>query len=159
MITLLRGATILVAAASVAGCASVDYARKPTPSVAPPPAERIAAIEQTRSKEIEYFESLAASVKAETRDGTWAARQESALRDSYAAYEGAPSGALKNVECRSSKCDLQLQLDPKHSARTAVDQRIAIDQWIAWSQPCGYAATFGSDPNSGTLRIFLDCER
>jgi hypothetical protein len=80
---------------------------------------------------------------------------------SYAAEKGVPPGALKSVECRSSKCDVQLQLSSEQSPKAAVEQQIAINQWIGASQPCGYTMTTapGSEQAPRAVRIFLFCSR
>ena len=123
--------------------------------------QQIAAIEKTRVQEADYLKGLATTVKGEKRNDAWAAQKESELWTSYAAEKGIPRGALKSVECRSSKCDLQLQVSAEQSPKAAVEQQIAINQWIAWSQPCGYTMTTGSglEQPPGAIRIFLDCSK
>jgi hypothetical protein len=61
------------------------------------------------------------------------------------------------VECRSSKCDLQFQVSP--AEKDTVEQRAAINHWIAATQPCGYTRTPwpNSEEASGEIRVFLNC--
>lgn len=125
------------------------------------PEQQIAAIKKTSVQEADYLKGLASAVKEEKRNDVWAAQKESELRSSYAADQRVPSGALKSVECRSSKCDVQLQLSTEQAPKPAVEQQIAINQWIGASQPCGYTMTTnpGSEQVPGAVRIFLFCSR
>ena len=106
------------------------------------------------------MDGLATAVKEEKRDDVWASQMETELWTSYAAETNLPRGALKSVECRSSKCDLQLQLYPEHSPQATIERQMAINHWIAANQSCGYTITSapGSAQAPGAMRIFLDCK-
>jgi hypothetical protein len=123
--------------------------------------QQIAHIKKTRVQEVDYLKGLATAVKEEKRNEAWAAQKESEVRKSYDADKSVPRGALKSVECRTSKCDLQLQPSGEQSLKGTIEQQIAINQWIGASQPCGYTMT--TDPGSGqvpgAVRIFLHCSR
>ena len=125
------------------------------------PEQQTAAIKKTRVQEADYLKGLATAVKEEKRNDAWAAQKESELRSSYAAEKGIPPGALKSVECGSSKCDLQFQLSAEQSPKAAIEQQIAINQWIAGSQPCGYTMTIGpgAEQAVGAIHIFLNCSK
>jgi hypothetical protein len=121
--------------------------------------QRIGALQKTRAQEADYLKGLATTVKEEKRNDVWAAQKESELRSSYTADKSVPSGALKSVECGSSQCAVQLQLISGQSPKAAVEQQIAINQWIAGSQPCGYTMTTepGTEKVPGAIRVFVNC--
>jgi hypothetical protein len=146
-------AVALVALAVLACCTS---------TTAPPSKQQLAEIEKRRAQATDdYLKGLAKTVEAEKRNDTWAAQKESELRSSYARTKGAPPGGLKSVECRSSKCDLKLQVSGEPASKAAIEQKIAINEWISESQPCGYTLTTtgpGVGQTPGAIRIFLDCK-
>jgi hypothetical protein len=125
------------------------------------PEQHIAAIKNTRVQEADYLKGLATAVKEEKRNDVWAVQKETELRSSYAVEKGVPPGALKSIDCRSSKCDLQFQLRAEQSPKAPFEQHIAINEWIAASQPCGYTMTPppGAAQAPGELRIFLNCSK
>ena len=129
----------------------------------PPSKQQLAEVEKRRAQATDdYLKGLANAVKAEKRNDTWAAQKESELRSSYARAEGAPPDGLKSVECRSSKCDLQLQVNAEGASQAAIEHQMAINEWISGSQPCGYTLTTtgpGMEQTPGTIRIFLDCNK
>lgn len=149
---LIKPLAVVLVASGVAAC----YSPK-----AELPEQQIAAIKERRAQEADYLEGLAVSVKEEKRNDVWAAQKESELRSSYAAEKGVPPGALKSVNCGSSKCDLQFQLSPEQSPRATLEQQIAINQWIAGSQPCGYTMTTGpgTERTTGAFHVFLNCSK
>src|SRR5438105_4715030 len=106
-------------------------------SAQPDAEQRIGTMEKRRIQQTEYVNAVAAAFQSEKRSDSWAAQKESEISISYEAAKDAPHGALKSVECRSSKCELQLQVS-EESADAAVKQHVAIEQWIAGSQSCGY---------------------
>jgi len=117
------------------------------------------AMESRSAQEARYLESLAAGVRNEQRNDAWAKDQEAALRASYNADPRLPRGSLRSVDCRSSKCELLLQMGPWRQASAALDQYHAINSWIAASDACGYTLAAAPPPQetAGTARIFLDC--
>src|SRR5262249_48627176 len=102
---------------------------------APSPEQHLSSINDARRQSTDYLNGLAGAVQAEKRDDGWAAQQEAALRTSFDAEGSLPHGALKSVECRSSKCSLQLDLSAASSPIAGVEQQAAISHWIAVSQP------------------------
>jgi hypothetical protein len=123
---------------------------------APSPDQHLASIKDSQRQTADYLNGLAAAVRSEERDNAWAAQQESTLRDSFAAERGLPQGALRSVECRSSKCSLELYLSAEGSPAVTVKQQAAIGHWISVSQPCAYTMT---NPAAQPIRIFLNCKR
>jgi hypothetical protein len=146
---------VILAALCVAMTTNVPSALAQSPQ---PPEQRLTSINDARRQSTDYVNGLAAAVQAERRDDVWAAQKQSALRGSVAAERSLPRGALKSVECRSSKCSLQLNLSAERSPRAAVEQQAAITRWIAASQPCAYTMTNPAAVSQSML-IFLDCKR
>lgn len=121
--------------------------------------ERVSSAAVKSAALSDYLNGLGAAVQDEQRSTTWATKKESELLASYSAKEGLPINGLKSLECRSSKCDLQLQLDMAESPRSAMEQQVAVNRWIADSQACGFTISSkpGSQATPGTVRIILDC--
>jgi hypothetical protein len=168
--SLLKPVCAILLAWNVAACTSpsTEPSSMPTPAAAPTPtassrteaAERhVASIRNARAQETGHVNALAAAVSAEPRNDAWAAQKEAELRRSSAAEQRLPRGALKSVNCRSSKCDLQLEVSGAPAAGRTDEQWAAINYWIAASQPCGYtmAPAPGSTQAARAVRIFLDC--
>jgi hypothetical protein len=129
--------------------------------VALSPDQHRAALERRGQEEAGFLESLARQVQNEQRNDSWAREQETALRRSYAADPRLPQDALRTIDCRSSKCELQLQISSQRQPSMAADQYHAVNSWISAQQPCGYtlsAAPLSAAP-AGTTQIFLDCGR
>jgi hypothetical protein len=143
---------VILAALWTAGCAT------PPAQSGSSPEERLASIDDARRQSTDYLKGLAVAVQAEKRDDGWAVQEEVALRTSFAVERNLPHAALKSIECRSSKCSLELYLGREGSPRTAVEQQAAITHWIAVSQPCAYTMTNPATA-SQTMLIFLDCRR
>jgi hypothetical protein len=124
--------------------------------------QRIGEMKKLRAQEATYYNELEAAVGREQRNESWAVETESKLQKSYAAESDVPSGALKRVMCRSSKCTLLLEPGHDQSPQAAIQQQLAIDHWIAWSQPCGYLMTttaLQSGKSPEAIRIFIDCSK
>ena len=90
-----------------------------------------------RAEEAEYAKKLVAAVQAEARNDAWASQKEQELKTSYASSDS-PRGGLKAVDCRSTKCELQVVLSPREMPNSPAGPIAALNQWIAASQPCGY---------------------
>lgn len=134
------------------------------------PEQRIAAVEKARTQEAEFLKELASAILQEKRDETWAAKKESEVRASLSSRRatgatgmaGAP-GTLKSVECRSSRCQLLVELSQaKQASESAGHPYSGINDWIAASEPCGYTisaeeAAPAAVPTS--VRIFLNCPK
>jgi hypothetical protein len=90
------------------------------------PEEHLASINAALRQSSDYENGLAAAMQSEKRDKGWATQTESALRGSFATEDGLPHDALRSVECRSSKCKLELSLgagkSPAPSASHAGDR-------------------------------------
>jgi hypothetical protein len=87
-----------------------------------------------------------------------ASQKEQELKSSYAS-SGNPRGVLKSVECRSTKCDLQLEVPTRDMPESPAGPIAAVNEWIAASQPCGYTIVAGEVLARGpeTIRIVIDC--
>jgi hypothetical protein len=128
-----------------------------TPTTALSPEQHVRLLQNAHSQELEYLKSLEKTIREEKRNEAWATKKESELRSSFSAEKSLPNGALKSVDCRSSKCDLQFQVSPGETQ--TVEQQVAINHWIATSQPCGYTMTPWPNPEqeSAEIRVFLSC--
>jgi hypothetical protein len=122
------------------------------------PEQHVTSINDARRQSAEHLNGLAGAVQAEKRDDGWAAQKEIALRTSFDSEGSLPRGVLKSVECRSSKCRLELYLSAESSPRAIVEQQAAITHWIAVNQPCAYTMTNPAAASQEML-IFLDCKR
>ena len=120
------------------------------------PEQHLAAINDARRQSTDYVNGLAAALQLENRDNGWATQTESALRGSFAAEGSLPHDALRSVECRSTKCNLEVNLGAGRSPAALVEQQVAITHWISVTQPCTYTMT---NPAAQTIRIFLNCKR
>lgn len=164
----LKRAAIVVGTLVIVGCAGPSPERpsptnrdSPRPQVSEKPQtpeEQRQAIQKARAEEAEHVKKLAAAVQAESRNDAWAAPKEQELKTSYAS-SGNPRGALKSVECRSTKCDLQLELPTSDRTDSPAGPVAAVNQWIAASQPCGYTVFGGEALERGpaAIRIVIDC--
>jgi len=127
----------------------------------PPPEQRVASMKVAKSHEAEFVSALAASVQNEQRDYAWAKQTEAGLRKSFASARLA-AGRLGSVDCRSSRCDIQLQLPATRSIQAATDRQTAIARWISASAPCDYTVAPGQDPltpSASVMHIYLTCSR
>ena len=120
------------------------------------PEQHLASINDALRQSTDYVNGLAAAMQSEKRDNGWATQTESALRGSFAAEGSLPHDALRSVECRSSKCNLEVYLGAGRSPAALVEQQVAITHWMSVSQPCAYTMT---NPAVQTMRILLDCRR
>ena len=114
-------------------------------------------IDQLRAQQQEpsYIERSRAALREESRNETWAARKEGELRQSYAEDSTVPTDAVKAIECRRTRCAVDLQLPLDTPPPSVVSQTLAIEQWIAWKQPCEYA--IAHDLNARTVVVLLNC--
>jgi hypothetical protein len=140
-------------------CGEISCTSSPTPATVQSPEQHVRLLQNAHTQELEYLKNLEKTIREEKRNETWATQKESELRSSFSAEKSLQNGALKSVECRSSKCDLQFQLSLEE--RQTVEQRAAINQWIATSQPCGYTMTPWPNPEqeSAEIRAFLNCSK
>jgi hypothetical protein len=119
--------------------------------------ERISQLDKKKAQTVDYLNGLAAAVHAEKRNNAWATKKEAELVASYGQAKDTPSNGLKLVNCRSSKCALELQVNTDESPEVSIAQQIAINQWIAESQSCGYTITTVQDlqlePATGSVCI------
>jgi len=124
------------------------------------PEEHREAISKARAEEAEHAKKLAAAVQAETRNDSWASKKEQELRASYAS-SGNPRGVLKSVDCRSTKCDLLLEVPARDMPDSPAGSIASVNQWIAASQPCGYTIVAGGalTLGPGAVRIVIDCSQ
>lgn len=113
--------------------------------------ELAASIERQRSAEQAHTEALAAALAAQPRTEPWARRKEDELRRSYEAAAGA---VLRRIDCRTTRCELSLSLAAEDAA-ARVEQARAVEQWVAWEQPCDF--TMAHDVALGEVRLFLVC--
>ena len=166
----LKRVAVVVGTVLTAACAGPSPDRPPAinrDTPAPPviqrpqtPEEHREAIGKARADEAEYAKKLAAAVQAETRNDSWASQKEQELKTSYAS-SGNPRGALKSVDCRSTKCDLLLEVPARDMPDSPAGSIASVNQWIAASQPCGYTIVAGEALALGpeAIRIVIDCSQ
>jgi hypothetical protein len=144
-------------AAVLAGLTTVDALSTTTRADSQLAAQSMADTQDARAQQADYVKGLAAAVRQERRNDAWAAQKEAQLRTSYATAPGVPPSALKSVECRSSKCDLQIQSSAEPGVATA--QQMAVSNWLAVREPCGFTIARGPalEEAPGVLRIFVNC--
>lgn len=139
------------------------FSQTPEPQVSlperPSPDEHVARIKAINARVDEYLKSLAMGVRSEKRDDAWASQYEGNLRQSFKSHVG--GGGLKSIDCRATRCSVEVDMAAGQSSRPALDQRMKITQWISSSTTCGYTMVPGPDPTSAaasTMRIYLNCE-
>jgi hypothetical protein len=122
--------------------------------------EHAASVRRAQTLGAEFERGLTTELQKENRDDSWASRQESELRASYKSGSDLPQNGLSSIECRYSKCVIQLRVDAS-TPEDAIAQLNAINRWISTGQACGY--TLIPVGNTGALqdevRIFLGCFR
>lgn len=101
-----------------------------------------------------FVDALAETVDNERRDSTWADQKEQSLRASYRADPSVPKNAFTDADCRRTRCSLAFT-----GSGMTPEAFVAIDQWVAWSQPCAYVITDRTGRKTGDVRIFLQCMR
>jgi hypothetical protein len=137
---------------------------QPTPTAEvqrPMPEQQADSMRSAMSHETDFVNALAAAVQNEQRDYAWAQQTETGLRKSFASTRLA-AGGLKSVDCRSSKCDIQLQLGATKSLQAATDQQTAITRWISAGTPCSYTVVPRQDPlatSAAVMHIYLTCNK
>jgi hypothetical protein len=125
------------------------------------PRKQIDLMREVKSREADYLRGLAAGVTNEARDDTWAPQTEASLRNSYASAH-LESAGLESVNCRTTKCEIQVQVKATQSPQSALDQQAAINQWISASTSCGYTFVPGQEPmtmSASVTSIYLACAR
>ena len=154
---------VFVLTIAISGCVLDGSVNKPTgPSalrVERQAQQQVASLRSAEDEGKKFLTELAAAIRAEPRNDVWATAKESELRKSYVENEAVPNGALKKIDCRRSKCEVQLELASGTPAEAKAQQMIAINQWISWSQPCSYMAAGGPAASQApaTIRVFLEC--
>jgi hypothetical protein len=150
---------LVFAAVSLAG--SVAFAVQSQSADIASARERAAMVQRVQNSGPEFERSLTTTLEKESRDNAWSSQQESSLRTSYGASSSLPHDGLESIECRSSKCLVQVRVDGGSTREAALGQQEAVSRWISTAQPCGY--TLMPAGNTGTLqsstRIFLNCSR
>jgi len=155
-------ALAVATAASLIGCARTEPSPggEPTPDLATLVETRQSEDQAARAETAAFTARMQQSFDNESRDAGWAAEFEKELASSYARDRTVPKGALKQVECRTSRCVLDFSVK---SARAPAEAHTAILAWLSGSQPCGF---YLEDTALETLqdsrfdqRVYVDCER
>jgi hypothetical protein len=154
-LTLFAVLSVFAAAGACANERAERQASATSQAVGQQAEQHIASVKNSQSQEAAYYASLATATTRESRNEAWAMDMEAKLQNSYAAATHVPPKGLKSVKCYSSKCVLEIQLD-RQQAQASVEQQQAINEWIAWSQPCGYDLIAQS---SELLRVFVNCSK
>jgi hypothetical protein len=134
---------------------------QPADDQRPSPEQRVALMKAAKSHEAEFVNALAASVQTEQRDYAWSKQTAAGLRGSFASARFA-AARLASIDCRASKCAIQLQLQATRSIKVATDRQTAIARWISASAPCDYTVVPGQDPlapSASVMHIYLICNR
>lgn len=116
--------------------------------------------ERAREQDHAFVVGLSAAVRDERRDEAWAGHKEQQLRETFASSLAGQIGmTFQRLTCKTTLCELVLEAGPSMSAPAGpVPPFAAVDQWLAWQQPCGY--TLSMDPVAPTaLFAFLHCTK
>ncbi len=155
-----RVTSFMLCLVAVAGgaCTTTGGTGPNPPQARVPPEQAAAKLRQAHDEATGFVARLSAAVREQPWNEAWASAREQELRQSFAQHPAVPRDALKSVECRQSRCELRLDVAP---ATQGPPQALAIDQWLAWSQPCGYtlAQEPGTEQGPGSVRVFLECEQ
>jgi hypothetical protein len=158
--TMLQASVIVCIAAGATACAPAQMTGQPSDVNQTPEQRRV--VEQERSsRDTENLKQLEAQVRAERRGDVWADRKEASIRASYTANIGARNGALRSIECRTSRCELSFMGSTSRSPGAMVAQQSAAASWLAANEPCGFTLAPESFTAQGfsTMRVFIDCAR
>jgi hypothetical protein len=144
----------------VAACATeggkIDRSVTPRAAVAQVAAEQMAEFNRRQLLQAAYIRDLSSAVSQEARHEVRASHMEMKIRKAAADHHLA--GTLKTVICKTSKCEVQLEVSPPQSPQAAIEHQRAFDHWIM-IQPCSYtqigAPLTGNGPE--VIRIFLNC--
>ncbi len=147
----LNDVTLVVLAGFLSACQG--YATTPPES----PEQVVARLEAQRVDPTAYLASTVVEVKSESRDFTWASSQEAAIAHSFAQSTLHGNASLTEVDCRSTRCLVQVVFDAKMDYAALAANRDAASNWIAWSQPCSYTAATES-AESYVLWIVTQCD-
>jgi hypothetical protein len=118
--------------------------------------ERLAELTRRQSLQAAYLRDLSSAVSQEARHEVRASHMEMKIRKAAADLS---VGTVKTLTCKTSKCELQLEVSPPQSPQAAIEHQLAFDNWIAMIQPCSYAK-IGAVPRRNepeVIRIFLNC--
>lgn len=154
---------LIMSTLAVAGCAGKETKKSMTSlgriAVSQQAEQRIQEFNRAQLEQTKHYETLATAVRQEPRNEAWAKEMELKLQKTYAESTRSLPGTLKEVSCRSSKCELQLETSYAQSPEAYANRRQTIDQWIAWSQPCGFIIVerVATQGKSEPMRIFIDC--
>jgi hypothetical protein len=124
--------------------------------------EHAATVRSTLTSSTEFVRGLTMALQKETRDDVWASGQEADLRATYNnAGTALPRSGLKFIDCRYSRCAIQLQIDVGSTLNEAIAQQAAINRWISTSQPCSFTLMPIGHTGAlqGEVQIFLNCPR
>jgi hypothetical protein len=104
-------------------------------------------------------DKLAADVQAQRRDDAWATDREKALREAFGSSDMGKA-SLGQIDCRRTMCAISVALPPEVSPEARVRSLQAVEQWIAWSQPCGYAIApeMSAPGGGGEIKMVVDCD-
>ena len=117
------------------------------------------SLEAMIARQNEYVEGLSSSIRNEKREESWASQQESSLRRSFSSQVG---GGLKTIDCRTTRCGIEIDLVASESPQAALDRQIKIMNWISVNTDCGFTLVPGQQLTSmaaSKVRIYLDCQR
>jgi hypothetical protein len=102
---------------------------------------------------------LAADVQAQSRDDVWATDREKALREAFSSSDMGKA-SLRQIDCRRTMCAISVALPSEVSPEARVRSLQAVEQWIAWGQPCGYAIVpeMSAAGGGGEIKVVVDCD-
>lgn len=129
----------------------------------------MAAGREARLGDLRRFE---AAVAAEPRRDAWAKAEEARLKQAFAgrgalvapeALRAPAAGprigaaALAGLDCRATRCAIEVTLPPDLPPERHVAELQAVEAWLAVSQPCGYTLVLPAPGSDEPVRAFTDC--
>ena len=117
----------------------------------------IAEERSAQAAEKEFIQVLAAAVQDESRDESWARRQESMIRKAAGDADAALERSVKRVDCRRTRCAIDIELKASASGDEHARQLSGIDEWIAGSQPCAYTVVHDPARSAKSVQVFTNC--
>ena len=118
--------------------------------------QRTAELRKTQAAEKAYIEKLNGAVRSAPTDQRGASEQQQKLKQSMSKADPAVQRSLNRVDCRDRKCALDFKLSQGTSGEARARELFAIDEWVAWSQPCAYTMVHDPAGTSG-VQVFIDC--
>jgi len=162
----MRYTLIACAAAFATAAAGEDTAAPPAGRGPAPPASDLAQrmigeLGLLGDPDFGYVDQMASDIMDQPREAAEADRREQDLETAFArdfSQERNAQAEISAITCRRSGCVLEFSMSPELSPQDRVRSLQELDQWLAWSQPCGYVLEPPPSGRNGTTRAVIDCK-